>query len=211
MTGRTETPGLRARKRLQTRDRIEHAAVSIALSDGIDRATIEAISAAADISPRTFFNYFGCKEDAILGSPEVLSDGWLADFHALADDDLIDAISEMVLRLVVSSSDEGLRRTRLGIAHRYPQLVYRQFARLNNHVEPLVQAVADVLDRGVLARGVLARGVLAQTERAVAGSIVALCGMGVAGAIAASDEDRDSASLRFSSTHITRLALEALQ
>ena len=98
------------------------------------------------------------------------------------------------------------RRTRLGIAHRYPQLVYRQFARLNNHVEPLVQAVADVLERGVLARGVLA-----QTERAVAGSIVALCGMGVAGAIAASDEDRDSASLRFSSTHITRLALEALQ
>ena len=206
MTGRTETPGLRARKRLQTRDRIEHAAVSIALSDGIDRATIEAISAAADISPRTFFNYFGCKEDAILGSPEVLSDEWLADFHALADDDLIDAISEMVLRLVVSSSDEGLRRTRLGIAHRYPQLVYRQFARLNNHVEPLVQAVADVLERGVLARGVLA-----QTERAVAGSIVALCGMGVAGAIAASDEDRDFASLRFSSTHITRLALEALQ
>lgn len=62
----TEPLGLRARKKLQTRQRIETAAFEHFGRDGYDGTTIEAIAAAADIAPRTFFYYFPTKEDVVL-------------------------------------------------------------------------------------------------------------------------------------------------
>lgn len=62
----TEQLGLRARKKLQTRQRIETAAFEHFERDGYDGTTIEAIAAAADIAPRTFFYYFPTKEDVVL-------------------------------------------------------------------------------------------------------------------------------------------------
>ncbi|GAA3606595.1 hypothetical protein GCM10022419_109330 [Nonomuraea rosea] len=41
----------------------------LALDEGLEAATVEAISAAADISPRTFFNYFATKEEALVLGP----------------------------------------------------------------------------------------------------------------------------------------------
>src|ERR1700712_3503164 len=63
----TSEMGLRERKRADTRERLETAAVELALRDGIEHATVEAICDAADVSNRTFFNYFDSKEDAIVG------------------------------------------------------------------------------------------------------------------------------------------------
>ncbi|GLZ78622.1 TetR family transcriptional regulator [Actinorhabdospora filicis] len=61
------------RRRAQTRRRkrglIADAAVHLALEKGLEAATVEAISAAADISTRTFFNYFSAKEDALTLAP----------------------------------------------------------------------------------------------------------------------------------------------
>jgi AcrR family transcriptional regulator len=61
-----EQAGLRARKKRQTRARIEAAALDLIERDGFDAATVEAIAAAAGIAPRTFFYYFPTKEDAVL-------------------------------------------------------------------------------------------------------------------------------------------------
>ncbi|MDO3699374.1 helix-turn-helix domain-containing protein, partial [Curtobacterium flaccumfaciens] len=63
--------GLRDRKRIETRNRIAEAARSLALEQGVDGTTIEQIAARADVSPRTFFNYFESKEDAVLGHTEL--------------------------------------------------------------------------------------------------------------------------------------------
>ena len=51
----------------ETRARLEEAAVTLVLRDGLEQTTIGTISELADVSPRTFFNYFDSKDSAILG------------------------------------------------------------------------------------------------------------------------------------------------
>ncbi|WP_431220332.1 TetR family transcriptional regulator [Leifsonia xyli] len=66
--------GLRERKRIATRRAIQLAAVELASERGFDRVTIDEISHEANVSPRTFFNYFPSKESAIIGELPELPD-----------------------------------------------------------------------------------------------------------------------------------------
>jgi len=63
----TIEPGMRERKKLHTRRTIELAAVDLVLEHGFDNVTIEAVAERADVTPRTFFNHFADKADAVLG------------------------------------------------------------------------------------------------------------------------------------------------
>ena len=67
MSIETETPGLRERKRLATRRAIQHAVLTLSRENGIDHVTVEDISRLANVSPRTFFNYFPSKDAALIG------------------------------------------------------------------------------------------------------------------------------------------------
>ncbi|MFJ2443874.1 TetR/AcrR family transcriptional regulator [Streptomyces sp. NPDC087658] len=59
-------PGLRERKKQATRAALAEAAVRLAAEHGAENVTVEAISEAAGVSPRTFFNYFDCHDDAFV-------------------------------------------------------------------------------------------------------------------------------------------------
>lgn len=63
--GCEEPLGRRERKKLETHQNIRRVALDIALEIGAENLTVEAITEAADVSQRTFFNYFSSKEDAL--------------------------------------------------------------------------------------------------------------------------------------------------
>jgi AcrR family transcriptional regulator len=65
----------RERRRAATRRLVADSALRLALERGVESVTVEQISDAADIAPRTFFNYFGSKEDALLPGQEAKLDG----------------------------------------------------------------------------------------------------------------------------------------
>ncbi|WP_213816465.1 TetR/AcrR family transcriptional regulator [Glaciihabitans sp. dw_435] len=164
----------RERLRVQTRQRLQMAAVELVLRDGLDRATINAISDRADVSPRTFFNYFESKEDAILG----LHDMQIADapeWSAHADDDhpAPDPIAQTVRLLmeVLGSTitTSVVRSGRMEIIRRYPELVGRQMVQMSRMHHDLTAATRAVLKRE--------RSFAAQTDRDLTASAKAVLGM----------------------------------
>lgn len=65
MSSAEHQPGLRERKRQQTRERLKQVAIGLFLERGFEATTLDDIVAAADVSRRSFFHYFASKEDVV--------------------------------------------------------------------------------------------------------------------------------------------------
>lgn len=62
---------MRSRKKARTRLAIQDAALELFAEQGFEATTVEQISLHADVSPSTFFRYFGTKADIILSDHDT--------------------------------------------------------------------------------------------------------------------------------------------
>jgi AcrR family transcriptional regulator len=143
-------PSRRARKKQATRQALHDAAFSLAEEHGLAWLTVEAIAARADVAPRTFFNYFACKEDAILNRdpdwPETLR---LAVVDRPAGEDPLAALRRVL-------EEEGSRRLldpdrflrRMSLLRREPHLQAAMAGISEETEQALVAGVAERTGQG---------------------------------------------------------------
>ncbi|WP_168583037.1 acyl-CoA-like ligand-binding transcription factor [Gephyromycinifex aptenodytis] len=143
-----QTEGLRERKKRETRRRIHHCALDLVAEHGIAGITTEQIAAAAEVSPRTFFNYFPTKDAAIVGASPDLPERLAA--HLLkrpAAEDILTALRAVLLAAFGTlTSDEALRRRRRDVFARHPELSVTTIGMTMELEKVLSAAVAQRLE-----------------------------------------------------------------
>lgn len=150
--------GVRERKRLATRNAIQRAVLTLALERGFDGVTVEEISHAAGVSPRTFFNYFPTKEAAVIGDvPEMPDEEAIERFVAAGPEQpMLEGIRDLLLSTVDQEPNpdgadiETLRRKLL---REHPYLFTLRMASMKQLELELVSVVERRLrrDDGALA------------------------------------------------------------
>jgi len=123
----------REAKRERTRLRVERAAVRLALELGSEHVTVDQICEESDISPRTFFNYFGSRDAAIVGPankvpPHDLLDRFVEGNGPLLRD-FLEVFAESVRR---REPNIDLIRARRVLFEREPQLAMHRMTREAN-------------------------------------------------------------------------------
>ena len=152
MTTHETTPdiSLRERKKLETRRTIRRVALDLATEHGLEELTVEAISQGADISPRTFFNYFSHKEDALVTDAAAAAKTLHSEIVARpADESPLHAIRAVITEhdlfsLMNTDRDRTLARQKL--VQQHPTLTSRQLSQHALMERSLRDAVAERLD-----------------------------------------------------------------
>lgn len=134
-SGTKSAPGLRARKRQQTRERLTRAAMALFLERGFDATTLDDIAEAAEVSRRSFFHYFASKEDVVFAWQDESSRAFLDAVAARpADEPMLVAAENAVCDMVgMISPSEALAMAKLKhdneALRAYDQIKYEKLER----------------------------------------------------------------------------------
>jgi AcrR family transcriptional regulator len=139
----TTSPGLRERKKARTRATIQREALRLFAEHGYAGTSVEAIAAAAEVSPSTFFRYFPTKEDVVLS--DFMDEATIQRFvDAPADLSLVAAFSHAVRLglLELPEEDFALEHLRNQLIRDVPELRRGQMAETIRPMGLLAEAIA---------------------------------------------------------------------
>ncbi|MFI0408245.1 TetR/AcrR family transcriptional regulator [Actinomadura sp. 3N508] len=108
-----ENVGLRERKKRRTRRALIDAALELFADRGYDETTITEITAAADVSRRTFFAYFRSKDDLLFADADERLEALHASFaETVPGERPFEALRRITLDTLPQAADEILGRHR---------------------------------------------------------------------------------------------------
>jgi AcrR family transcriptional regulator len=145
---------LRERKKLATRRSLRRAALELVAERGFAHVTVEDIAEAADVSPRTFFNYFPSKEAALSGGdPERIPALRERIIHQAPGEPALEALRTIMVSDAQTVADElgelggdpaGWLRRMKG-AHTDPQLRAARAAQMAMVERAIAEGLAERL------------------------------------------------------------------
>lgn len=143
-----DRPGLRERKKAKTRAAIQEHALRLFREQGYDATTVEQIAEAAEVSPSTFFRYFGSKEDVVAydALDPILIEAWRAQPSDLAPITALRRAIEVAFRgLTAEQTAEMVSRGRL--LYSEPELRSAAISELIRSSQMMVDELAAKLGR----------------------------------------------------------------
>ncbi|MEU8383342.1 TetR/AcrR family transcriptional regulator [Streptosporangium sp. NPDC048865] len=151
----TESPGLRERKKLRTRQALIEAAVRLFERKGFEHVTVAEIAEAAEVSTRTFFLHFQAKEDVLFADADVRVDlGLRVVAERRAGEPFPGVLTRAMEEMITNSWDgdltSGLAALRVRLAESAPtlqaRLLQRYLTAQTELARALHQAYPDELD-----------------------------------------------------------------
>jgi AcrR family transcriptional regulator len=138
------TAGLRERKKLATRLALHRAALQLVAERGLDAVSVDDIADRADVSPRTFFNYFSTKDDAVLGLDPEAGRQQVENLLARpADESPVDALRAVARAQAADMAGETeLWPLRMTVIDTHPSLVGRLAASFGESERAFAEAIA---------------------------------------------------------------------
>jgi AcrR family transcriptional regulator len=127
-SGASEPVSLRQRKKARTRAALIASAMELFERQGYEATTIDDITAAADVSPRTFFRYFSSKEEVALG--DDLGPAMVALLRSRpAGESILESLRHVVAGslALLSEDDRAALLSRLRLVYRTPSLRARRW------------------------------------------------------------------------------------
>jgi len=149
-----QPPSLRERKKLATRVAIRRAALHLIAERGFSGVTVEDIAAAADVAPRTFFNYFPSKEAVLFGTDpsddQALRDRLVHDQPGRSALDVLraviaDRVRSIEAELAELGGDASQWASQMRAAHADPQLGAARAAHMAQAEARIADALAERL------------------------------------------------------------------
>ncbi|HEX6871816.1 MAG TPA: TetR family transcriptional regulator [Micromonosporaceae bacterium] len=140
-----QAPTRRERKKLETRQALEQAALRLFAERGYEQTTVEDIAEAADVAVRTFFRYFSSKQDVLLG--DVVTDRVARLRKELAarpaTEPVLDSVRMVMDLLDFAGPDEADQiLARMDLMRRQPSFVARYLEIMDQMRLAIVEFVA---------------------------------------------------------------------
>ncbi|MEV6757106.1 TetR family transcriptional regulator [Streptomyces sp. NPDC051214] len=144
------TGSWRERKKRATRAALVEAAVRIAAERGVEHTTVDAISEAAGVSPRTFFNYFDSRDEVfVLVGAEASARVRNAVREAPRELSPLVALRDaMAVELQEIEQQQELWRLHAEVLRRSPELLARSIGAHMADELGLAEAVAERIGAG---------------------------------------------------------------